>query len=86
VKAAIALAASALLAPCGFVDRQRVVAERFGFQVNVGDFGFARAAAVAEDDCAVTLEAFVGIDSGGVFTAENAAKKFRHRGAVILAT
>jgi hypothetical protein len=74
------------------VDRERVVTEGFGLLVYVGNFSFERAATVADDDGAVTLEALKAIDRSRFFLAKSAtefvadrAEEARHKGALSVA-
>jgi hypothetical protein len=46
----------------GLVDGERVAPEGLGLLANVREFGFERAAAVAEDYGAVALEAYKLVD------------------------
>jgi hypothetical protein len=70
---------------CRLVDGSRVVAERFGLQVNVWNFRFARAPAVPEHDSAILVEALQPIDRSCIFLVSSGKEityrleKTRHR-------
>jgi hypothetical protein len=53
------------------VDCEWVVTERRRLRLHIGDFGFDGAAAVAEDDGAVALKTFVGVDGKRVFLSNS---------------
>lgn len=71
-----------MLGPGGLVDRERVVAKRFGLEIYFGDFGFAGPTAVAQNDRAGVGKALVAIDRCGIFSCEKLSygiKSTRHR-------
>jgi hypothetical protein len=76
-----------------FVDRERVVAERFGLCIEVGDFSFDRGASVAQNDGAVVSKVDRFISGRIVFHAKsvvefaaNGSKNAAgHRGALSVA-